>query len=143
MRLIILMRKFLFWFFCFSILSFNIFPFQVSVADATWFWQNMYVSQIGVPWTENAEEEWHSAKLLDTIKKFINWTLWMLATIALVICLYAWFKMVTAGSDDGKYKDGFKLIKNAWLGLLIIGLSWMIVSFIMWVIQNLTAETEP
>ena len=95
----------------------------------------MYVSQIGVPWTQNAEEEWHSAKLLDTIKKFINWTLWMLATIALVICLYAWFKMLTAWSDDGKYKDGFKL--------LIIGLSWMIVSFIMWIIQNLTADPEP
>ncbi len=107
-----------------------------------WFWSNTYVSEIWVPWAKSAETDWNNGKLIDVIKKFINIMLWSLATIALVICLYAGFKMVTAWSDDGKYKDGFKLIKNAWLGLLIIGLSWMIVSFIMWVIQNLTAETE-
>ena len=141
MHVIASIKKSLIGFLCISIFSVGVFPIQKTFA-ATWFWTNSYVSQIWVPWTEHAEDEtWHSADLLNIIRNFINWTLWMLATIALVICLYAWFKMLTAWSDDGKYKDGFKLIKNAWLGLLIIGLSWMIVSFIMWVIQNLTAES--
>ena len=136
-------RKICLWILGVSVLFVSILPHQETLAAVTWFWQNMYVNQIGVPGTEDAEEKGHDAQLLDAAKKFINWMLWMLATIALVICLYAWFKMLTAWSDDGKYKEGFKLIKNAWLGLLIIGLSWMIVRFIMWIIQNLTADPEP
>jgi hypothetical protein len=37
----------------------------------------------------------------------------MLATIALVICLYAGFLMVTAAGDDGRYKKGMGILKQA------------------------------
>jgi len=40
---------------------------------------------------------------LDSIKKFINWALGMLATVALVICLYAGVKMMTAGGNQSQY----------------------------------------
>ncbi len=68
--------------------------------------------------------------ILDTIKNAINWILWILATIALVICLYGWFKMVTAAGDEKKYGEWLKVLKYAAIGLAIIGLSWMIVSVI-------------
>ena len=67
---------------------------------------------------------------LDTIKNAINWILGILATIALVVCLYGWFKMVTAAGDEKKYGDWLKVLKYAAIGLAIIGLSWMIVSVI-------------
>ena len=89
------------------------------------FWQNTYVSEIGVPGTQNADNT--GASLLTSIKKFINWALGMLATVALVICLYAGFKMMTAGGDDGRFKDGKDMIKKA-------------ASFIMWIIGNLTED---
>ena len=76
--------------------------------------------------------------LLDSIKKFINWMLGLLATIALVICLYAGFKMVTSAGDEGKYKEGIEMMKKAGIGLVVIGLAWMIVSVVMWLIGNLT-----
>ena len=63
----------------------------------------------------------------------------MLATIALVICLYAGFIMVTSAGDDAKYKKGMDILKKAGIGLVIIGLAWLIVSVVMWLIQNLTA----
>jgi len=63
----------------------------------------------------------------------------MLATIALVICLYAGFLMVTAAGDDTKYKKGLDILKKSGIGLIVIGLSWMIVSLVMWVIGNMTA----
>ena len=77
------------------------------------------------------------ATLLDTIKNAINWILWILATIALVICLYGWFKMVTAAGDEKKYGEWLKVLKYAAIGLAIIGLSWMIVSVIFWFIGTL------
>jgi amino acid transporter len=33
---------------------------------------------------------------LDTVRNAINWIMGILATVALVMCLYGWFKMVTA-----------------------------------------------
>ncbi|MDR0369885.1 MAG: pilin [Candidatus Peribacteria bacterium] len=80
------------------------------------------------------------SSLLDTIKKFINWMLGMLATIALVICLYAGFLMVTAAGDDGKYKKGMGILKQAGIGLVIIGLAWMIVSVVFWLIGSMSTS---
>ena len=68
--------------------------------------------------------------LLDTIKTTINRLLWILATIALAICLYGWFTMVISAGDDGKYQNGLKVLKNAAIGLAIIGLSWLIISVV-------------
>ena len=67
---------------------------------------------------------------LDTVKNAINWLLGILATVALVFCLYGWFLMVTSAGDDTKYKKWLGVLKYAGIGLAIIGLSWMIVSVI-------------
>ena len=75
------------------------------------------------------------SKLLDTVKSTINWILGLLATIALVICLYAGFLMVTSAGDEKKYQKGFTILKYAAIGLVIIGLSWLIVSVIFWFIK--------
>lgn len=73
--------------------------------------------------------------LIQTIKNFINWALWLLSLIALVILLFWWFKMITAAGDETKYKDWFKVLKQAWIWLAVIWLSWFIVSIIFWVIK--------
>ena len=77
------------------------------------------------------------SSLLQTIKNAINWILWILATIALVICLYGWFKMITASGDEKKYGDGLKVLKQAAIWLAIVWLSWMIVSIIFWFVGTL------
>ena len=82
----------------------------------------------------NQDQQW--SRLLDTIKSTINWLLGILATIALVICLYAGFLMVTAAGDDKKYQQGITILKHAAIGLAIIGLSWLIVSVIFWFVGN-------
>ena len=75
-------------------------------------------------------QELTGSKFLDTVKSAINWILWILATVALVMCLYGWFKMVTAAGDEKKYGDGLKVLKYAAIWLGIVGLSWMIVSVV-------------
>ena len=103
-------------------------------ADATTNWANpdADANMVG-DWSQKLTQ----SALLDTVKNAINWILWILATIALVICLYGWFKMITAGGDEKKYWDGLKVLKQAAIGLAIVGLSWMIVSVIFWFIWTL------
>lgn len=73
---------------------------------------------------------WSSVSLLTVVKSFINWILGLLSLIALGMALFGGFKMVTAAGDDGKYKEGFKVLKQAAIGLVVVGLSWIIVSTI-------------
>jgi saccharopine dehydrogenase-like NADP-dependent oxidoreductase len=77
-------------------------------------------------------------KLINSIKSFINWVLGMLATVALVICLWAGFLMVTSAGDEAKYKKGMDILKKAGIGLIIIGLAWLIVSVVFRLIGNMT-----
>jgi len=79
---------------------------------------------------------------LDTIKNAVNWILGILATIALIICLYGGFLMVTAAGDEKKYQKWLSVLKYAAIGLAIIGLSWMIVSVIFWFVRNLWETTS-
>ena len=74
-------------------------------------------------------------ELLTTVKKTINWILGILATIAVCICLYAGFIMMTSAGDEKKYENGMKILKYAAIGLVIIWLSWLIVSAIFWFVN--------
>ena len=82
------------------------------------------------------------AAFLDTIKNAINWILGILATIALVVCLYGGFLMVTAAGDEKKYQKWLSVLKYAAIGLAIIGLSWLIVSVIFWFVGNLSKGNQ-
>ena len=66
-------------------------------------------------------DTWPSSSLLDTISSTIKWILGILATVALCICLYAWFKMLTSWGDSKSY-DAWWTILNLRL-LLSHGLS--------------------
>ena len=83
-----------------------------------------------------------SASLLSTITTAINWLLGMLALIALVVCLWGGFQMVTAAGDDGKYKKGMGILKQAAIGLVIIGVAWMFVSLIFWLVGTLSTDNS-
>ena len=91
---------------------------------------NSYIS-------ESNEQRLTGSAFLDTVKNAINWILGILATIALVVCLYGGFLMVTAAGDEKKYQKGLGVLKYAAIGLAIIGLSWMIVSVIFWFVKTL------
>jgi hypothetical protein len=98
------------------------------------YWGSCHVEDVRVIRTD----EDPNSGLLDTIKNAINWILWVLATVALCICLYWGFKMLTSGADGKWYKDGRTILKNAAIWLAIILLSWMIVSVIFWFVGTLS-----
>ena len=108
--------------------------------DDKWWWEwNGSMTGWKAFGIANAKDDQAGDSLLTAATKFINFMLWLLASIALVICLYAGFKMVTSAGDEGKYKEGIEMMKKAGIGLVVIGLAWMIVKVVMWIITNLTA----
>lgn len=98
-----------------------------------WFGANDTSDIAWVGWT--SKEGW----LIKVVKNFINWILWLLSLIALIMLLLWGFKMVTAAGDEEKYKGWFQIMKQAWVGLAVIGLSWFVVSIIFWVLWGTTA----
>jgi len=97
-----------------------------------------WAAWLGVVWADStsAKTNYQTNNLVPTIKKFINWLLWMLSLIALVICLRGWFQMLTAAGDEGKYKKWFTILKQAAIALAVIWLSWLFVTLILYLINN-------
>lgn len=76
---------------------------------------------------------------LALIKRIINYALSIASLIALIYMLYHGFLIVTAAGDDGQYKKWLEWIKFAAIAMMWIATSWLIVSFIIWIITNILA----
>ena len=114
-------------------------------SDSTSFWQGDWVSNpsSGTKLDVAAKGNWYQTNwLIPTIKTFINWVLWMLSLIALVICLRGWFQMLTASGDEGKYKKWFTILKQAAIALAVIWLSWLFVTLILYLINHSAQNTS-
>ena len=100
-----------------------------------WSWQLTWLV-----WTDQKITKHEEAfnKILKTIQNIVNYTLWILWVIALIYLIIHGFMILTAAWDDSKTKKWFKWIKNAFLAIAWIWLSWIIISFILWLINTLT-----
>lgn len=81
-------------------------------------------------------EDLKADSLIKTIQTAINWVLGLLSLIALALCLWGGFQMMTSGGDQKKYESGLNILKWAAIGLAIIAASWLIVSLIFFVING-------
>ena len=105
-----------------------------------WLWNNWEpTNDYWLVWTDQQFSDYNAAltKILTVIQNIVNYALWLLWVIALIYLIIHWFMIMTAGGDDSKSKKWFKWVKNAFLALGGIGLSWIIISFILWVINIL------
>jgi len=90
---------------------------------------------ISVPQSENTNVWW---TILDAIKKVINYVLWLLALITLIFLIVWWLQMLFNATDDAWYKKWFTILKNAAIALAFIAFSWLLVSFIFFVLDLVT-----
>ena len=106
---------------------------QVDDFEKQYEWWNAQDTQYNawVAWSTGLKQD----SLVHTIKNAINWVLGILSLIALALCLWGGFQMMTSGGDSKKYESGLNILKWAAIGLAIIATSWLIVSLIFYVID--------
>lgn len=102
-----------------------------------WYGETWPASWVKVPWTEDNQKN----ALMKSIQKAINRVLGILSLIALVLCLYAWFKIMTSWGDSKQYSAWWSILKNAAIWLAIIWLSRLIVSLIFRLINGAANST--
>lgn len=131
-----IMKKILYWLLTFVWLNVALFSFvpTITFAQDGWFWSDRFKLIPGLDLIKSNESP--SDSLLDTIANAINWALAILATVAVVLIMYAWFKMLTSWGDSKWYDAWLKIIKNAAIWLVIIWLAWLIVSAIVWLVHE-------
>ena len=80
---------------------------------------------------------WYVIALIQTA---INRLLGILAFIALIYMIYNWFLVFTSGSDDKNASKGKKWIWTAAIALAWIWLSRLVISLILWFINNIASS---
>ena len=79
---------------------------------------------------------------VNVVRGAINWVLGVLALIALIILLYGGFMMVTASGNEDRYKSGFTILRQAAIGLILIGIAWFVISIIFWLTSIVGLDAE-
>jgi len=126
----------------FAVLAFTAIIPQPALAQSTipqsrdWVTNNTAVQWwMNVAWGTDTDK-WDS--IIQVIKNFINYALGFLWLIALIMLLYGWFKMVTAGWEEEAYEGWLKILKNAAIGIAVIWISRFLVTFIFYVFSLVT-----
>jgi hypothetical protein len=77
-------------------------------------------------------------KTLQIIRNLVNYALGLVSLVALIYLIYHGILILTAMGDDKRYKEGLKGIQFAAIALIGIGLSWIVISTIFWMINKFT-----
>jgi len=113
------------------------------VTSAAWF-GDQRATTIGVTGADQGGQwnEW----FLTFVQSAVNWILGLLGLITIIVLIWGGFQMVTAAGDDNKYKKWFTIVKQAVVGLILIGVSALIVNLIFSFVnsnaQNTTTTTN-
>lgn len=78
-------------------------------------------------------------QVLHVIQNVVNYALWILSLVALIYLIIHGFMILTAAGDDAKMKKWLKWVKNAFIAIAWIWLSWIIISFILWLINYIAS----
>lgn len=105
-------------------------------------WSNVFSDKlkgiISIPQPENYTSS--LTYVVALIQIAVNRLLWLLALVALVYMLYNWFLIFTSWSESKNADKGKKWISTAAIALAWIGLSWLIISAILRLINGIAAN---
>jgi len=110
------------------------------LASAQGGFMNQRATQIGVAWADQGGQG--NEGFISFVQSAVNWILALLGLITIIILIYGGFLMVTAAGDENKYKKGFTIVKQAVIGLILIGVSALIVNLIFAFVNSNAQNTN-
>ena len=112
----------------FFVLTLCAFQNLATVANADGFFENV---QADLLYDADRPEDAVSASFRDAVRKFMNYFISFFGLFAVAMLVYAGAMMITAAGDDGQIGKGKKIIQWVLIGIVIVLLSYAIVSFIV------------
>lgn len=110
---------------------------RVSIKEPNWI-LNWLLDVFGL----NSEKLSWDHKFLNYAKGILNIALWLISVIALIMTIYTFYMMFFSENEAGIKKAKWNLVW-IFIALWVIGLAWIIVSFIFWRYQsNLSWNSE-
>lgn len=79
-------------------------------------------------------------RLLQVIWRLVNYALELVSLISFVLLLVAGFTMVTNAGDDKAQEEGKKTLLKIARAIGGIAVSWLIISFIFWLIEQIVGK---
>ena len=79
------------------------------------------------------------------VSNVVKMALQLVGLIMLCLMLYAGYLWMTAGGDDGKVSEAKTVIRNAVIGMILVGMSYTLVTFVfrsVYVVQD-NPESRP
>lgn len=86
--------------------------------------------------TKISSHQTAEVQTMNIVKNIINYALWLLSFVALIYLIYHGMLVLTAAGDETQYKKWLKWINLAAIAIWGIGLSWIIISFIFYIING-------
>lgn len=77
---------------------------------------------------------------VNVVKWAVNWVLWILALIALLVIMYWGFQMVTSAWNEDAYNKWFTILKYAAIWLVLIWVARFVVSIIFWLVNQSASQ---
>ena len=79
-------------------------------------------------------------RLLQVIWRLVNYALGLVSLISFVLLLVSGFTMVTNAGDDKAQEEGKKTLLKIARAIAGIAVSWLIISFIFWLIEQIVGK---
>jgi Type IV secretion system pilin len=80
---------------------------------------------------EQGVEECNFNDLMKLLNKFMQFLIWLSASLAILAFCYAGFLYVTAFGEGGKIEQAHKIFSSTITGIIIIMIAWLIVATIL------------
>ena len=85
--------------------------------------------------------QWEAqTRLLQTIWRMVNYALGLVGLISFVLLIVAGITMVTNAGDDKAQEEGKKTLLKIARAIAGIAVSWLIISFIFWLIEQIVGK---
>ncbi len=128
MKKIILYAIALIW----SIIS--VFSLNLFSVNAASFYNQEAAPESGLPGSSNGVQR---KTALSSVKFWLGWITTILAILALFMLIYGGILMITAAGEDDRFKKWFTILKQAAVWLIYIGLAWLFIMLVFYVIHEM------
>lgn len=87
---------------------------------------------ISSSWLSYIDKEENFSSFITLFVKLINWMNWFVAIVTLIMIMYAWANIIFSWWDDEKMKKWRTTIIYAFIWILILTISYLILTFFIW-----------